>query len=151
MLFRSIGFPGETEEDFAHTVSLLREVEYDHAYIFKYSPRPGTDAAAREDDVPQDVKERRNHLLLQLQDTIAAERHARFIGTVQEILIEGPAKQPGQLFGRTRGNHGVVLDGPPELIGRTVSVSVTRATPHTIFGVLHDHQPDCVSRADGCR
>jgi len=129
-----VGFPGETEDDFRQTTSLMREVEYDNAYIFKYSPRPGTDAAAREDDVPREVKEERNQALLALQDEISFTRHRRFEGRTVEALIEGPGKREGQLFGRTRGNHGVILDGPASSVGMALSVRVTRATAHTLFG-----------------
>lgn len=131
-----VGFPGETEDDFEQTVSLMREVEYDNAYIFKYSPRPGTDAAAREDDVPQGVKEARNQALLALQDAASLTRHQRIEGRTVEVLIEGPGKQPGQLFGRTRGNHGVIVEGPPELVGEFVDVAIARVTAHTLFGRL---------------
>jgi len=140
-----VGFPGETEEDFRQTVELMREVEYDSAYIFKYSPRPGTDAAAHPDDVPREVKEHRNQVLLALQDEISLARLRRFEGREVEVLIEGPGKHAGQLFGRSRGNHGVIVparpvahgaggEGPAELIGRTVPVTIARATPHTLFG-----------------
>lgn len=133
-----VGFPGETEEDFEQTVSLMREVEYDSAFIFKYSPRPGTDAAAWVDDVPREVKEERNQRLLALQDEISLKRHRRFEGQTLEVLIEGTGKQPGQLFGRTRGNHGVILEGVQTLIGDTVSGTITRATAHTLFGIPSD-------------
>ena len=129
-----VGFPGETDEDFQQTVSLMREVEYDNAYIFKYSPRPGTDAAARDDDVPQEVKEERNQVLLSLQDDASLKRHQQFEGRTVEVLIEGPGKHPGQLFGRTRGNHGVIVEGPPELVGELVDVEIARAMAHTLFG-----------------
>ena len=129
-----VGFPGETDEDFRRTVRLLCEVGYDNAFIFKYSPRPGTDAAAREDDVPREVKEERNQRLLALQDALALKRFRRFEGRTVDVLIEGPGKREGQLFGRSRGNHGVIVEGPAELIGRTVPVTIARATPHTLFG-----------------
>ena len=129
-----VGFPGETEEDFEQTVSLMREVEYDNAYIFKYSPRPGTDAAAWVDDVPREVKEERNQILLALQDEMSLTRYRRFEGQAIGVLIEGPGKHAGQLFGRTRGNHGVILDGPASWVGMTLPARVTRATAHTLFG-----------------
>jgi len=140
-----VGFPGETEEDFEQTISLMREVEYDNAFLFKYSPRPGTDAAAWVDDVPREVKEERNQILLTLQDEISLKRHQRLEGQTVEVLIEGPGKHDGQLFGRTRGNHGVILpacpeaaeagrEGPPSLIGETIQVKITKATAHTLFG-----------------
>ena len=129
-----VGFPGETEADFEQTIALMREVEYDSAFIFKYSPRPGTDAAAKPDDVPQEVKETRNQQLLALQDALSQARLGRFAGRAVEVLVEGPAKRPGQLFGRTRGNHGVVLDGPAHLVGALLPVVIERALPHTLFG-----------------
>jgi tRNA A37 methylthiotransferase MiaB len=82
---------------------------YDNAYIFKYSPRPGTDAAAREDDVPLDIKEARHQRLLALQEGICERRHWSLEGTQVQVLIEGPGKRGGQWFGRTRGNHGVIV------------------------------------------
>jgi tRNA-2-methylthio-N6-dimethylallyladenosine synthase len=132
-----IGFPGETEEDFQQTVELLQAVEYDNAYIFKYSPRPGTDAAAREDDVLQPAKEARNQELLAMQEAIAFKRLRRYEGQTIEVLIEGVGRHPGQLFGRSRGNHGVIIDGAPELIGSTVEVAITQAVSHTLFGEVY--------------
>ncbi len=129
-----VGFPGETEDDFQQTVTLMREVEYDSAFVFKYSPRPGTDAAARVDDVPREVKEERNQLLLALQDEISLKRLRRYEGQTVDVLIEGPGKREGQLFSRTRGNHGVIIAGSPELIGKTIPVTIADATAHTLFG-----------------
>ncbi|MBI4354586.1 MAG: radical SAM protein, partial [Candidatus Omnitrophica bacterium] len=131
-----VGFPGETEDDFEQTVSLLREVEYENVYVFKYSPRPGTDAAAREDDVPTEVKEARNQRLLALKDEISLARHRQLEDRTLEVLIEALGKHPGQLFGRTRGNHGVIIEESSEFIGQIVDVTITRATPHTLFGAL---------------
>lgn len=129
-----VGFPGETEEDVEATERLLREVRYDNAYIFKYSPRPGTDAAAREDDVPQEVKEARNQRLLALQAGIEQERLRSLEGREVEILVEEQGRFARQWFGRTRGHHGVIVESPEELLGRTVRARVTRGTGHTLFG-----------------
>lgn len=128
-----VGFPGETDEDFEATLRLMREVRYDNAYIFKYSPRPGTDAASRDDDVPREVKEARNQALLTLQGEIAEERLRGFEGRVVEILVEGPGKIAGQWFGRTRGNQGVIVEGPDNLMGCRVDVRISRARAHTLF------------------
>ena len=144
-----VGFPGETNEDFEQTVSLLREVEYENVYVFKYSPRPGTDAASREDDVPTEVKEARNQRLLALKDEISLKRHRQLEGQAIEILIEGPGRQPGQLFGRTRGNHGVIVEGTSELIGQFVEVTVSRVTAHTLFGKNRGHKPMAQNGANG--
>ncbi len=141
-----VGFPEETDEDFAQTVSLLREVEYDNVYIFKYSPRPGTDAAAREDDVPLEVKEARNQTLLALKRAIVRQRFSRFVGQLVDVLIEAPGKQPGQLFGRTRGSHGVILEGPPEWVGHMRTVSVTSSSAYTLFGDVVE-RVDCIAPA----
>ncbi|MBI4341000.1 MAG: radical SAM protein, partial [Candidatus Omnitrophica bacterium] len=131
-----VGFPGETEEDFQATVRLLGEVEYDNVYVFKYSPRPGTDAAAREDDVPQDLKEERNQLLLALQGAIQQQRSQAWEGRQVEILVESQGKFARQWFGRTRGNHSVIVESDQTLVGQTVVATVTRGTGHTLFGEL---------------
>jgi tRNA-2-methylthio-N6-dimethylallyladenosine synthase len=158
-----VGFPGETDEDFQATIRLMREVRYDHAYIFKYSPRPGTDAAAREDDVPKAVKEARNQVLLALQQEISEHVHRKLEGSLVEILVEEQGKFEGQWFGRTRGNQGVIVpacraepgmgergagrparassqaagrESPESLLGQTVQARITRATAHTLFGAL---------------
>lgn len=134
-----VGFPSETEEDFEATVRLMREVRYDNAYIFKYSPRPGTVAAAREDDVPQEVKENRNQRLLMLQDEASLARHQAFVGRDVEILVEERGRFARQWFGRTRGSHGVIVDSPDDLRGRTVQACITRGTEHTLFGEVACH------------
>lgn len=128
-----VGFPGETEEEFEATRALMEEMRYDSAFIFKYSPRPGTEAAKWVDDVPRQVKEARLHALLQLQARISQEKLERWIGREVEVLIEGRNRR-GQLSGHTRGNHTVVLDGPEACIGELAMVSVRRVTPTTLIG-----------------
>ena len=140
-----VGFPGETDDDFLATERLMREVGFDYAYIFKYSPRPGTDAAAREDDAPQAVKEERHQRLSALQDAMCLRRHQALEGRVMEMLVEAPGKCEGQWFGRTRGRHGVIVRSPGDLTGQTVRVRITRGTAHTVFGEVVDetrHFPD---------
>ncbi len=131
-----VGFPGETEEDVKATERLMRQVRYENAYIFKYSPRPGTDAAAREDDVPQEIKETRHQRLLALQEEVSLEHHRALEGRTVEILVEERGKFARQWFGRTRGHHGVIVESPEDLLGHTVQVSITRGTAHTLFGEL---------------
>ena len=131
-----VGFPGETEADVEATAHLMRQVRYDNAYIFKYSPRPGTDAAAREDDVPRPVKEERHQALLALQDGVCRATHEALVGREVDLLIEEPGRFEGQWFGRTRGHHGVIIESPDDLLGRTVPARITRATTHTLFGIL---------------
>ncbi len=138
-----IGFPGETEEDFQATVRLMKEVSYDNAYIFKYSPRPGTDAALKEDDVPKEVKEQRNQTLLALQAEIQGKRYQGWEGRQVEILVEDKGRFEQQWFGRTRGNQGVIVEGIESgsaLVGQLVSATVTRGTAHTLFGKLEPCQ-----------
>src|SRR5207249_3414559 len=107
-----VGFPGETEEDFEQTLSLAREVEFDQAYIFKYSPRRDTPAALMPDQVPQEVKEERNQRLLLLVNEIAGTRYQKLLGEHMQILVEGPSKKnPARLTGRTRCNKIVVFEG----------------------------------------
>jgi tRNA-2-methylthio-N6-dimethylallyladenosine synthase len=139
-----VGFPGETEEDFQATAALMREVRYDSAYIFKYSPRPGTDAAAREDDVPQEVKEERNQSLLALQTGVEQGLTAQFVGQTIEILVESRGKYERQWFGRNRGHYGVIVESPDDLLGKLVHVRISRGTGHTLFGEVD--ASDCRSR-----
>ena len=143
-----VGFPGETDDDFQATERLMREVRYDDAYIFKYSPRPGTDAAAREDDVPQAVKEARNQRLLELQDAICLRRNQALEGQAMEILVEERGRFERQWFGRSRGHHGVIVESPEDLRGQTVHVRITRGTAHTFFGELAHATSHRVSRSD---
>ena len=131
-----VGFPGETEEDFQATEQLVREARFESAYIFKYSPRPGTAAAALEDDVPQDVKETRNQRLLAIQAQITLADHQALMGQEQEILVEAPGRQARQWFGRTRGHHGIIVESETPLVGQTVRARISQATPHTLFATL---------------
>lgn len=140
-----VGFPGETDEDVAATERLMREVRYDSAYVFKYSPRPGTDAAAREDDVPQEVKEERNQRLLAIQTGVEQHLTAGWIGRCAEILVESPGKFARQWFGRTRGHHGVIVESADDLLGKLVHVRMTRGTGHTLFGDV-DASSHCACR-----
>ncbi|MGQ9575896.1 MAG: tRNA (N6-isopentenyl adenosine(37)-C2)-methylthiotransferase MiaB [Thermoguttaceae bacterium] len=143
-----VGFCGETEEDFQQTLALLREGRFKNSFIFKYSPRPGTQAAELyPDDVPEPVKRRRNHELLAVQNAISQQENRQFLGRTVEILVEGPSKtgrkQPQdrptvQLVGRTPCDRIVVFDGPRELIGRLVPVEVTETTAFTLFGKERD-------------
>jgi len=131
-----IGFPGETDDDFEATVRLMEAVRFDQAYIFKYSPRPGTSAAAKEDDVAKEIKEARNQRLLALQEGIGLRRHQALEGSQAEILVEGQGRLERQWFGKSRGNHAVIVESPDNLLGQLVPVRVTRGTAHTVFGEI---------------
>src|SRR5665213_877138 len=130
-----VGFPGETEEDFELTLSLCREVQFDNAYIFKYSPRRDTPAADMPDQVPQKIREERNHRLLDLVNEIAARKYDGFIGQQVEILVEGPSKKNAARYtGRTRCNRIVLFDGSARHQGRLMDVKIERTGSFTLYG-----------------
>jgi tRNA-2-methylthio-N6-dimethylallyladenosine synthase len=131
-----VGFPGETDEDFAQTCEVFAAADYDMAYLFKYSVRTGTPAADLPDQVPDDVKEARNQTLLRL---LAANSHRRtqaLIGTTQEVLVEGPDKKGRRFMGRTRGNRVVHFAAAERLVGELVPVTIARATTSALYGDL---------------
>ncbi|TVR48765.1 MAG: tRNA (N6-isopentenyl adenosine(37)-C2)-methylthiotransferase MiaB [Puniceicoccaceae bacterium] len=130
-----VGFPGETDDDFTATREVFREVGYDMAYIFKYSIRTGTPAATLPDQVPQEVKEARNQELLALLEAQSLRRNQALVGTVQEILVEGPGRRPERFTGRNRGNRVVHFPGSDRLIGRLVPVRIERATVSSLYGL----------------
>jgi tRNA-2-methylthio-N6-dimethylallyladenosine synthase len=143
-----VGFPGETDADHAASADLIRRSGYKNSFIFKYSPRPGTQAArSLTDDVPLDVKKRRNRELLAVQAEVGLAHHRALVGRRVEVLVEGPspradkqetppAPEAMQLVGRTRGDQIVVFDGPETLLGQYVSVTVRTATELTLLGAL---------------
>jgi tRNA-2-methylthio-N6-dimethylallyladenosine synthase len=133
-----VGYPGETDADFAETMSLLASVEYDSIYSFEYSERPDTPALklALKDDVPSDVKAARLQELQALQKQITTRRLGRFVGRTLEVLVEGEARRGDKLCGRAPGNEMVHFAGSPSLIGQLVQVRVTGAGTHTLAGEL---------------
>jgi tRNA-2-methylthio-N6-dimethylallyladenosine synthase len=135
-----VGFPGETDADVEATERLMERVRYDSAFVFKYSPRPGTEAAGWVDDVPQVVKERRNQAILELQARISREQLLTWVGREVEVLVEERNRR-GQLAGKTRRNTTVVVDGPDALIGELVRVRVVRVTDTTLVAELSDRAP----------
>ena len=140
-----VGFPGETEEQFEDTLTLVEEVGFDMAYTYLYSPREGTPAAVMEDNVPLEVKKERLQRLNALVASIAREKHEQLVGTVMEVLVEGESKNNANvLSGRTRTNKLVHLEGPKEWIGRFVQVKIVDAQTWYIKGevVQSDAQSD---------
>ncbi len=130
-----VGFPGETEADFEDTLSLAREVEFDQAYLFKYSPRRDTPAAALPGQIPKEVKEQRFDRLLNLINEVAARRYAACVGRSMEILAEGPSrKNPRRLMGRTRNNKIVVFEGADRHRGQLLRVRIVRSGSFTLYG-----------------
>lgn len=129
------GFPGETEEDFEQTLSLVREAEFDQAYLFKYSPRRDTPAAMMEGLVPQEIKEARHARLMAVVNEVAARRYQAMVGQTVEILVEGPSKRnPARLMGRTRCNKIVIFSGSERHLGQLLSVRITRAGNFALHG-----------------
>jgi tRNA-2-methylthio-N6-dimethylallyladenosine synthase len=130
-----VGFPGETEGDFAETMALMREVEFDQAYLFKYSERKDTPAAAMSDQVPVEVREERHQRLLALLNETAMRKHRACVGRTVQILVEGPSKKnAARLTGRTRCNKIVVFDGSPRHRGQIMDVRIERAGSFTLYG-----------------
>jgi len=132
-----VGFPGETERDFAATLRLAEEVGVDESFSFLYSRRPGTPAAALPDEVPIEVRQQR---LQRLQAQLAAQGRAiseAYVGRVERVLVERRSRRDAQeLTGRSSGNRSINFPGPASLIGRFVEVLVTEARPHTLRGRL---------------
>ena len=132
-----VGFPNETDEDFAATIDLIDQVGFDHSFSFVYSRRPGTPAADYPDAVPLEIKKARLERLQQRIDTNAQRISRQMVGTVQRVLVEGPSrKDPAQLAGRTENNRVVNFDGPAELIGQFVELTITESLPNSLRGRL---------------
>jgi tRNA-2-methylthio-N6-dimethylallyladenosine synthase len=130
-----VGFPGETEDDFEQTLSLAREVEFDNAYLFKYSQRRDTPAAGMPDQVPLKIREERNHRLLETINEIGKRKYDAFVGRRTQILVEGPSrKNPARMTGRTRCNKIVVFEGSERHRGQLLDVKITRAGSFTLYG-----------------
>ncbi len=135
-----IGFPGETDKDFEDTMNLIAEIDYDMSFSFIYSARPGTPAAEISDETPLETKKQRLSLLQQRLNQQAQAHARKMVGTVQNILVEGPSKKdPMQLRGRTENNRVVNFDGQQNMIGQFVKVKITEALPNSMRGVLAEN------------
>jgi tRNA-2-methylthio-N6-dimethylallyladenosine synthase len=131
-----VGFPGETDEDFAQTRELFEACNYDMAYIFRYSIRSGTPAADMGDQIPDEVKEARNQQLLDILQANSNRRNATLLGSTQEVLVEGPDKKGIGYMGRTRGNRIVHFAAQERLIGELVPVKIDRVSTAVLYGSL---------------
>jgi tRNA-2-methylthio-N6-dimethylallyladenosine synthase len=130
-----VGFPGETEEDFQATCDLFDEIKFDMAFIFKYSPRPDTVAAELDDQIPQEIKEERNQILLQKVEHYSKKYNAKMVGKTMEVLVERPTKRGSQqLEGRTREHKKVIFTGNSDLIGKIIAVEIEGCTTATLLG-----------------
>jgi tRNA-2-methylthio-N6-dimethylallyladenosine synthase len=129
------GFPGETQDDLQQTLDLIREAEFDNAYVFKYSPRKNTPAATMADQVPADVIEERHARLLGVVNELSAAKLQRMVGRIEEVLVEGPSrKNAARLEGRTGCNKIVVFEGSPRHIGQLMPLRITRASFVILYG-----------------
>lgn len=136
-----VGFPGETEEDFQHTMKLIADMGFDMSFSFIFSRRPGTPAAELEDDVPSEVKQRRLSELQQLINHQAQVYSRQMVGTVQRVLVDGHArKDANELCGRTENNRVVNFPGPDSLIGQFAEVLIVEALPNSLRGELATQQ-----------
>ncbi|WP_392561134.1 tRNA (N6-isopentenyl adenosine(37)-C2)-methylthiotransferase MiaB [Orbus sturtevantii] len=132
-----VGFPGETTEDFADTMKLIADVNFDLSYSFVYSARPGTPAADMEDNVSEDEKKQRLYLLQQRINQQAMEYSFKMVGTVQRILVEGPSKKDlMELTGRTENNRIVNFEGSLDMIGTFVDVEITDVYSNSLRGIV---------------
>lgn len=133
-----VGFPGETEEDFQATIQTVERLQFDNAFVFRYSKRKDTPAAVMEDQISETVKEERNQRLLEVVDCLAKEKNAGIVGTIQKVLCEGPSKHnPSTLSGRTPQNKIVIFEGDPNrLTGEILDVEIKDSTGFTTYGTL---------------
>ena len=130
-----VGFPGEGDSDFDHTLELVREVEFDGLFSFKYSPRQGTRAAQWEDDVPPEVKQRRLAILQELQREITLNKNKKLEGTVKEVLVEGRSRNsPHMMMGRTGCNRIVNFAGGAALVGKLIMVKIGEGLQNSLRG-----------------
>jgi len=134
-----VGFPGETEADFAETLSLLDEVEYDSVFTFKYSPRPNTPSLSLEDAIPDEEKARRLEVLMARQREIQKRRYQNYLGTTLEVMLEGYNEARAQWIGRTSQNKTLNFSAPaPNALksGAYAQVLVTASFPNSLVGEL---------------
>jgi tRNA-2-methylthio-N6-dimethylallyladenosine synthase len=131
-----VGFPGETEEDFEQTRDLFEACNYDMAFVFKYSIRTGTPAAVMGGQISEEVKEARNQALLDILQRNSVRRNDTLLGSIQEVLVEGPDKTGQRFTGRTRGNRVAIFEAERRLVGQLVPLRVERASVSSLYGEL---------------
>ncbi|ADL12676.1 tRNA (N6-isopentenyl adenosine(37)-C2)-methylthiotransferase MiaB [Acetohalobium arabaticum] len=132
-----VGFPGERDEDFAETLKLVEEVEFDMAYTFKYSQRSGTPAAEMEGQIEEDVKQKRLQKLMDIQSDISAQKNKKLLGKTVKVLGDGESKNnPERQTGRTRTNKIVVFNSDKDLTGKLINVKINKASSWTLTGDL---------------
>jgi len=129
-----VGFPGETEAQFEESARFFEEMRFDMAYIFKYSVRSGTPAASMPDQTPQEEKERRNQVLLEILGRSSLARNRSLVGTRQQVLVEGRAKRGERFAGKTRGFRNTLFEGSDRLVGELIDVEIREATASSLYG-----------------
>jgi len=130
-----VGFPGEEDEDYEQTRALVEEIQFDNAFVFRYSPRQETPAATMAGQIPEEVKEQRNQDLLSVVDSSARRLNERFVGCDVEVLCEGPSRtNPTRLMGRSRTNKIVIFEGDSKQVGEIFNVNITRASGFSLYG-----------------
>ncbi|PYL30572.1 MAG: tRNA (N6-isopentenyl adenosine(37)-C2)-methylthiotransferase MiaB [Verrucomicrobia bacterium] len=131
-----VGFPGETDDDYKQTRDLVEQIQFDNAFVFRYSPRGDTPAAEMTDQIDEGIKAQRNHDLLEVVDESARRTNERLVGRTLEVLCEGPSKtNPSRLMGRTRTNKITLFEGSDEFAGILVDVRIERATGFSLYGM----------------
>ncbi|MCR5661846.1 MAG: tRNA (N6-isopentenyl adenosine(37)-C2)-methylthiotransferase MiaB, partial [bacterium] len=132
-----VGFAGETEEQFEHTLDVVRAVQFDSAFMFAYSERPGTPGAKFADQVPEDVRMDRLHRLIEVQNRISEDKHRARLGRTVEVLVEGPSKkEPSRYTSRTRQHWLVHFDADKDYTGQLVHVRLDEAYMWGFVGTL---------------
>jgi tRNA-2-methylthio-N6-dimethylallyladenosine synthase len=131
-----VGFPGETEEDFQATIATVERLQFDNAFVFRYSKRRNTPAAEMEHQLEETVKEERNQRLLEVVDRLAKASNAALVGTRQQVLCEGPSKtNAARLSGRSSQNKVVIFDGDAErLTGQILDIQIEESGGFSLFG-----------------
>jgi tRNA-2-methylthio-N6-dimethylallyladenosine synthase len=130
-----VGFPGETEAQYRQTYELMQEIEYDYAFMYKYSPRTGTKAAEFSDQIPEQVRLQRLKEIIDLQQKITLQKFTAEIGSIKEVYVENVSKKSSEeLSGKTEDYKIAVFKGDKSLIGTFVNVEITAATSGTLIG-----------------
>ncbi len=132
-----VGFPGETEEDFLETIDVVRQVQFDMAFTFIYSPREGTPASKMEEQIPEDIKKDRLERLMDIQNQISLKKNQEMLGEVVEVLVDGESKNDPEMYsGRDRKNKLIIFPGKKDIKGKIVQVKIGRVQSFTLFGEL---------------
>ena len=136
-----VGFPGETEEDFNATRDLCNEIDFDQEFIFRYSKRRNTPAAQMPNQLDEDLKMERNQILLSDLETRLTSKNEKLLGSVQEVLVEGPSKRNEERWNGRSINHKIVIFDPQDdiKVGDLIKVEIDKTTQHALYGKYIEH------------